>query len=73
LVFGRAEVAAREFVLARRHDKHAQLYAFDLLDGEGDPPYAPAGYPQGRPGSILADQVDGIFIAEYERGDIGEM
>jgi bifunctional non-homologous end joining protein LigD len=59
---------------SRRHDKRAMLYAFDLLAGEGEdlrgPPLSLRKFAVAQ---LLADPVDGIFIAEYQRGDIGDV
>jgi bifunctional non-homologous end joining protein LigD len=56
---------------SRKHDKRAMLYAFDLLAGDSDlrglHSIRKAGLAQ-----LLSDPVDGIFIAEYEQGDIGD-
>jgi bifunctional non-homologous end joining protein LigD len=56
---------------SRNRDKRAMLYAFDLLAGEGDLRGLPLSMRKVALAQLLADQVDGIFIAEYERGDIG--
>jgi bifunctional non-homologous end joining protein LigD len=58
---------------SRKHDKRAHLYAFDLLAGEGkDLRDLPLSMRKAGLAQLLADRVDGIFIAEYERGDIGD-
>jgi bifunctional non-homologous end joining protein LigD len=57
---------------SRKHDKRAMLYAFDLLAGEGeDLRQLPLGLRKVGLAQLLAREVDGIFIAEHERGDIG--
>jgi bifunctional non-homologous end joining protein LigD len=59
---------------SRKHDKRAMLYAFDLLAGEGEDLRAlPLSMRKVALGQLLADPVDGIFIAEYEQGDIGSV
>jgi bifunctional non-homologous end joining protein LigD len=55
----------------RKYDKRAQLYAFYLLAGEDDLRRFPLMWRKDAPAQLLADPVDGIFIADYERGDIG--
>jgi bifunctional non-homologous end joining protein LigD len=57
---------------SRQHDKRALLYAFDLLAGEGEDlrPW-PLALRKGALAGLLSDPVDGIFLAEYEQGDIG--
>jgi bifunctional non-homologous end joining protein LigD len=59
---------------SRRHDKRAQLYAFDLLAGDGkDVRPLPLSLRKAGLAQLLSDPVDGIFIAEYERSDIGDV
>jgi bifunctional non-homologous end joining protein LigD len=58
---------------SRKHDKRAMLYAFDLLAGDSDLRGLPFHMRKAGLAQLLADPVDGIFIAEYERGDIGEV
>jgi bifunctional non-homologous end joining protein LigD len=54
---------------SRQHDKRAQLYAFDVLacDGE-DFRGMPLSMRKAGLAELLSDDVDGIFIAEYEQG-----
>jgi bifunctional non-homologous end joining protein LigD len=57
---------------SRRHDKHAQLYAFDVIAGDGkDLRTLPLSMRKVALAQLLSHPVDGIFIAEYEPGDIG--
>jgi bifunctional non-homologous end joining protein LigD len=59
---------------SRRHDKQAQFYAFDMIAGDGkDLRTLPLSMRKVALAQLLSDQVDGIFIAEYERGDIGDV
>jgi bifunctional non-homologous end joining protein LigD len=59
---------------SRRHDKRAQFYAFDMLSGDGkDIRPLPLSLRKAGLAQLLSDPVDGIFIAEYERGDIGDV
>jgi hypothetical protein len=58
---------------SRKHDKRAMLYAFDLLAGDGDLRMLPLHMRKVALAQLLEDSVDGIFIAEYERGDIGDV
>jgi bifunctional non-homologous end joining protein LigD len=59
---------------SRKHDKRALLYAFDMLAGEGEDLRSwPLALRKGALAGLLSDPVDGIFIAEYERGDIGDV
>jgi bifunctional non-homologous end joining protein LigD len=59
---------------SRKHDKQAMLYAFDLLGGEGeDLRSLPLGIRKVGLAQPLSNPVDGIFIAEYEQGDIGDV
>jgi bifunctional non-homologous end joining protein LigD len=57
---------------SRKHDKRAMLCAFDLLDGDGqDLRGFPLVLRKDGLTQLLSEPVDGIFIAEYEQGDIG--
>jgi bifunctional non-homologous end joining protein LigD len=59
---------------SRKHDKRAMLCAFDLLAGDGmDLRPWPLVLRKGALAGLLSDPVDGIFIAEYERGEIGDV
>jgi bifunctional non-homologous end joining protein LigD len=59
---------------SRKHDKRAMLYAFDLLAGDGkDLRDLPLSMRKAGLAQLLADQADGIFISECERGDIGDV
>jgi bifunctional non-homologous end joining protein LigD len=59
---------------SRKHDKRAQFYAFDLLAGEGkDLRELPLSVRKVGLAQLLSEPVDGIFIAEYEQGDIGDV
>jgi len=50
------------------------LYAFDLLAGEGeDHRQLPLGLRKVGLAQLLTHEVNGIFIAEYEQGDIGDV
>jgi bifunctional non-homologous end joining protein LigD len=55
---------------SRQHDKRAQLYAFDMLAGDGEDFRSQAlVMRKASLARLLSRPVDGIFIAEYERGD----
>jgi bifunctional non-homologous end joining protein LigD len=58
---------------SREHDKRAQLYAFDMLAAGGED-FRPTAlvWRKARLAQLLARPVDGIFIAEYEQGGIGD-
>jgi len=59
---------------SRKHDKRAMLYAFDLVAGDGDDLRPlPLGLRKVGLAQLLSDRVDGMFIAEYEQGDIGDV
>jgi len=55
---------------SRKQDKPAQLYAFDMLAGDGEdfPPQALL-LRKAELARLLKRRVDGIFIADYEQGD----
>jgi bifunctional non-homologous end joining protein LigD len=59
---------------SRKHDKRAMLYAFDLLAGDGEDLCGlPLSLRKAGLAQLLSNPVDGIFIAEYEQGDIGDV
>jgi bifunctional non-homologous end joining protein LigD len=59
---------------SHKHDKRAQLYAFDLLAGDGkDLRTLPLSMRKVGLAQLLADPVDDIFVAEYEQGEIGDV
>jgi len=55
---------------SRKQDKQAMLYAFDLVAGDGED-YRGMALTLRKVGlaQLLSEPVDGIFLAEYERGD----
>src|SRR5262249_48554360 len=61
-----------EALASRHHDKRAQLYAFDMLAGDGeDLRPLPLSLRKAKLARLLSRAVDGIFIAEYEQADVG--
>jgi bifunctional non-homologous end joining protein LigD len=59
---------------SRRHDNWAQFYAFDLISGNGKELRAlPLSMRKVALAQLLSDQVDGIFLAAYEKGEIGDV
>jgi bifunctional non-homologous end joining protein LigD len=59
---------------SRQHHKRAMLDAFDLLAGDGED-LRPLPLSMRKVGlaQLLSRPADGIFIAEYEQGDIGDV
>jgi bifunctional non-homologous end joining protein LigD len=58
---------------SRKNDKRAQLYAFDMIVGDGEDLRSwPLALRKGALAGLLSDPTDRIFIAEYEQGDIGD-
>ncbi|GAB9186040.1 bifunctional non-homologous end joining protein LigD [Bradyrhizobium diazoefficiens] len=57
---------------SRRHDDEVQLYAFDILAGDGDD-YRSLPLKLRKPhlARLLARRPEGIFAAPYEQGEIG--
>jgi bifunctional non-homologous end joining protein LigD len=55
---------------SRRQDQRAQIYAFDILAGDGED-FRPQALVLRKASlaRLLKRRVDGIFIAEYEQGD----
>ena len=57
---------------SRKHDQKVQLYAFDVLALNGDDLRAlPLSMRKTNLARLLARRPDGIFVAEYEQGEIG--
>jgi bifunctional non-homologous end joining protein LigD len=55
-----------------RHNERAQLYAFDMLAGDGeDHRQLPLSLRKTNLARQLKRRIPGIFIAEYEQGEIG--
>jgi bifunctional non-homologous end joining protein LigD len=67
VVLDKDGVSDFEPLASRQHDKRAQFYAFNMLASCGEDLRA---LPLALRKSDLA-RLDGIFIAEYEQGDIG--
>src|SRR5205823_1002079 len=58
---------------SRTHDEEVQLYAFDILIGGGeDVRGLPLQLRKTNLASLLRRRVDGIHLAPFEQGDIGE-
>ncbi len=57
---------------SRRHDDEVQFYAFDCLVSDGEDirklPLSPRKANLAR---LLARRVDGIFVSDFEQGEIG--
>ena len=55
-----------------RHNERAQFYAFDMLAGDGgDQRQLALSLRKTNLARLLRRRIPGIFIAEYEQGDIG--
>jgi bifunctional non-homologous end joining protein LigD len=55
-----------------RHNEWAQLYAFDMLAGDGkDQRQLPLSLRKTNLARLLKRRIPGVFIAEYEQGEIG--
>jgi len=55
-----------------RHNERAQLYAFDMLAADGeDQRQLPLSLRKINLARLLKRRIPGIFIAEYEQGEIG--
>jgi bifunctional non-homologous end joining protein LigD len=73
VVLDKAGVSDFDALSSRKHNKRAQLYAFDPLAGDDkDLRGLPLSIRKVGLAQLLSDPVDGIFIAEYEQGDIGD-
>ena len=74
VVLGKGGVSDFDALASRKHDKRAMLYAFDLLAGEGkDLRGLPLFVRKAGLAQLVLREVDGIFIAEYEQGKIGDV
>jgi bifunctional non-homologous end joining protein LigD len=72
VVFGPNGVSDFDALRSGNHNRRAQLYAFDTLAGDGkDLRPLPLSIRKAGLAQLLSEPVDGIFILEYERGDIG--
>jgi ATP-dependent DNA ligase len=59
-------------VHSRKHDEEVQLYAFDVLALDGDDlRNLPLSMRKTNLARLLARRPDGIFVAEFEQGEIG--
>jgi bifunctional non-homologous end joining protein LigD len=57
---------------SRKHDEEVQLYAFDILAGDGeDMRDLPLSLRKANLARLLRGRPDGIFIAPFEQGEIG--
>ena len=57
---------------SRRHDDEVQLYAFDCLVSDGeDLRKLPLSMRKANLARLLARRVDGIFLCDFEQGEIG--
>jgi bifunctional non-homologous end joining protein LigD len=57
---------------SRKHDEEVQLYAFDMLSLEGDDLRAlPLHLRKNNLARLLARRPEGIFVSEFEQGEIG--
>ena len=57
---------------SRRHDDEVQFYAFDMLVSEGDDiRKLPLSMRKTNLSRLLARRVDGIFLSDFEQGEIG--
>ena len=57
---------------SRRHDDEVQLYAFDMLVSDGeDLRKLPLSMRKTNLARLLARRVDGIFLSDFEQGEIG--
>jgi bifunctional non-homologous end joining protein LigD len=55
-----------------RHNEEVQLCAFDLLAMDGDDlRHLPLSMRRANPARLLARRPDGIFISDFEQGEIG--
>ena len=59
---------------SRRHDDEVEFYAFDCLVSDGeDLRRLPPSIRKTNLARLLARRVDGIFLSEFEQGEIGRI
>jgi bifunctional non-homologous end joining protein LigD len=57
---------------SRKYDAEVQLYAFDMLVSDGDDlRKLPLSMRKASLARLLARRVDGIFLSDFEQGEIG--
>jgi bifunctional non-homologous end joining protein LigD len=57
---------------SRKHDDEVQFYAFDMLVSDGaDIRRLPLSMRKASVARLLARRVDGIFLSDFEQGEIG--
>ena len=57
---------------SRKHDAEVQFYAFDILVSDGeDLRRLPLNMRKANLARLLARRVDGIFLSDFEQGEIG--
>ena len=72
VVLGLDGVADFNALHSRKHDHEVQLYAFDMLAGDGNDMRAlPLSMRKTNLARLLARRPDGIFVAPFEQGEIG--
>ena len=72
VVLGADGIADFDALHSRRQDDEVQLYAFDILTLDGDDlRKLPLSMRKPNLARLLRGRSDGIFIAPYERGEIG--
>jgi bifunctional non-homologous end joining protein LigD len=72
VVLGVDGVADFNALHSRKHDHEVQLYAFDIMAVDGDDLRGlPLSMRKTKLARLLARRPDGIFVAEFEQGEIG--
>jgi bifunctional non-homologous end joining protein LigD len=72
VVLGVDGISDFDALQSRKHDDEVQLYAFDMLAGDGDDLRTlPLSMRKANLGRLLARRPDGIFVAPFEQGEIG--
>ena len=68
----RRDVRRFQWPSSRKHDDEVQFYAFDILVSEGeDLRKLPRSMRRTNLTRLLARRVDGIFLSDFEQGEIG--
>ena len=72
VILGVDGISDFEALHSGRHNEEVQLYAFDMLAGDGDDMRSlPLSMRKANLQRLLARRPDGIFVAPFEQGEIG--
>jgi bifunctional non-homologous end joining protein LigD len=71
VVLGADDISDFDALASRKHDERAQLYAFDMLAGDGEDYHQlPLFQRKAKLARLLRRRVNGVFAAEYDAGEM---